>query len=187
MRLSQSFWWKALVTIVAATAFAAFYEVTIPDSKFSMLPLSFERWLDPSASPTPGARVAFSATAYCKGMVTSSGVAAQRGVVAADPAILPVGSVIDMNMDDDKYDGIYTILDTGPEIKGREVDLYMWSCYEALAFGRRSAHVTVLRLGWNPRATTTSLVDRLLRRAESKAPLPSRPLPIDPLGKTEHD
>ncbi len=183
MRLARSFWGKAFVTIVAASAFVWLYEVTIPDSKFSMLPLGFERWGDPSAAPTPGARVAFSATAYCKGLVTNSGVAVQHGSVAADPSILPIGSVIDLNLDDDKYDGIYTILDTGPEIRGRELDVYMWSCFEALRFGRRPAHVTVLRLGWNPRATTPRLVDRILRRPEPKPPLPSRPLPIAPDGQ----
>ena len=183
MGLARSFGAKAFVTVIAASAFVWLYEVTIPDSKFSMLPLSFERWLDPSAAPAPGARVAFSATAYCKGLVTNSGVAVQTGVVAADPAILPIGSVIDLNLDADKYDGIYTILDTGPEIKGRELDVYMWSCYEALAFGRRPAHVTVLRLGWNPSATTPRLVDRILRRPEPKPPLPSRPLPIAPEGQ----
>jgi 3D (Asp-Asp-Asp) domain-containing protein len=180
MRLAQSFWAKAFVTVISASAFVSLYEVSIPDSKFSMLPLGFERWLDPSAAPAPGARVAFSATAFCKGLVTNSGVAVQTGVVAADPSILPIGSVIDLNISDPRYDGIYTILDTGPEIKGREVDVYMWSCYEALAFGRRSAHVTVLRLGWNPRATTPRLVDRIMRRLEEKPPLPSRPLPIAP-------
>jgi 3D (Asp-Asp-Asp) domain-containing protein len=182
MRLAQSFWWKAFVTVVAAVAFVYLYEVTIPDSKFSMLPLAFERLQDPTAPPVPGARVSFSSTAYCKGFVTSSGVAVQKGVMAADPALLPVGSVIDFNVEDLKYDGIYTILDTGPEIHGREVDIYMWSCYEALRFGRRPAHITVLRLGWNPAATTPSLIDRIFRRAEPPAPLPSRPLPIGPSG-----
>ena len=88
--------------------------------------------------------------------------------------------MIDFSANDPNYDGIYTILDTGPEIQGREVDVYMWSCNEALRFGRRSAHVTVLRLGWNPAATTPSLMDRIFRRAEPNAPLPSRPLPVAP-------
>jgi 3D (Asp-Asp-Asp) domain-containing protein len=167
-----------MVTAIAVGGFVGLYEVTIPDSKFSMLPLAFEQFLDPSAPPAPGARVAFSSTAYCKGLVTSSGVAAQKGVMAADPTLLPVGSVIDFSVNDAKYDGIYTILDTGLEIQGREVDIYMWSCYEALRFGRRSSHVTVLRLGWNPAATTPSLIDRIFRRPETPAPLPSRPLPI---------
>jgi hypothetical protein len=34
----------------------------------------------------------------------------------------------------------------------------------------------VLRLGWNPRATTPSFFDRLFKRPEPP-PLPSRPLP----------
>jgi 3D (Asp-Asp-Asp) domain-containing protein len=185
MRLARSFWWKAFVMLSAMVGFVAVYEVTIPDSKFSMLPLALERFLDPSAPPAPGARVPFSATAYCKGLVTSSGVAVQKGVIAADPTLLPVGSVIDFSVNDAKYDGIYTILDTGPEIHGHEVDVYMWSCYEALRFGRKSAHVTVLRLGWNPGATTPSLIDRIFRRSPPKeeAPsLPSRPLPVAPGG-----
>ena len=50
-----------------------------------------------------------------------------------------------------RYSGIWTVLDTGPEVKGRELDLYMWSCNDALAFGRRAVRVTILRLGWDPR------------------------------------
>ena len=180
MRLSQSLPWKIFITLLAVGGFVWLYEVTIPDSKFSMLPLALERFLDPSAAPVPGARVTFSATAYCKGLVTSSGVAVQKGVMAADPSLLPVGSVIDFSVNDPKYDGIYSILDTGPEIHGREVDIYMWSCFEALKFGRKTAHVTVLRLGWNPAATTPSLIDRIFRRPEEKQPLPSRPLPVVP-------
>jgi 3D (Asp-Asp-Asp) domain-containing protein len=143
MRLARSLRWKAFVTLLAVGGFVWLYEVTIPDSKFSMLPLALERFFDPSAPPAPGARIAFSATAYCKGLVTTSGVAVQKGVMAADPTLLPVGSVIDFSVDDPKYDGIYSILDTGPEIHGHEVDVYMWSCFEALRFGRKSAHVTV--------------------------------------------
>jgi hypothetical protein len=59
----------------------------------------------------------------------------------------------------------------------------MWSCFEALRFGRKSSHVTVLRLGWNPAATTPTLIDRIFRRPEHKEPLPSRPLPVAPGGE----
>jgi hypothetical protein len=69
------------------------------------------------------------------------------------------------------------VLDTGPAIQGREVDVYMWSCNEALQFGRKPIHLTVLRLGWNPRATTPSFFDRIFKRPEPETPLPSRPLP----------
>ena len=179
--LTRSWGWKLLVTAVAVSGFVWLYEETIPDSKFSMLPRGFESTMDPTRPPAPGERQAFSATAYCKGLVTSAGVAAQTGVVAADPTLLPLGSVVELSLNDPRYDGIYTVLDTGPEIQGRDVDLYMWSCHEALAFGRRQVRVTVLRLGWNPRATTPSFINRLFRRPESTdGPLPARPLPLIP-------
>ena len=37
----------------------------------------------------------------------------------------------------ERYNGIYTIMDTGPAVQGRHIDIYMWSCNEALEFGRR--------------------------------------------------
>lgn len=179
--LTRSWAWKVSVTLLAVMGFVWLYEETIPDSKFSMLPRGFESPMDPTKPPAPGERQAFSATAYCKGLVTASGVAAQTGVVAADPTLLPAGSVIEVYLNDPRYDGIYTVLDTGPEIQGRDVDIYMWSCHEALRFGRRPVRVTVLRLGWNPRATTPSFINRLFRRTEPvDAPLPSRPLPLIP-------
>jgi 3D (Asp-Asp-Asp) domain-containing protein len=122
------------------------------------------------------------ATAYCKGLVTKSGVPVQAGIAAADPALLPVGSVVEMDSPDSRYDGIYTILDTGPAVQGAEVDIYMWSCHEALRFGRKPVGLTVLRLGWNPRATAPGFMDRLFKRAEyvPDRTLSGRPLPMAP-------
>jgi hypothetical protein len=54
----------------------------------------------------------------------------------------------------------------------------MWSCNEALQFGRRPIHLTVLRLGWNPRATTPSFLERFFKRSNPVEPLPARPLPF---------
>lgn len=173
MIISGSFWRKAIVTAVAACGFVSLYEVTILDSKYAARQATRH---ETNALPVPGERVAFGATAYCKGIVTTSGVAVQAGVAAADPELLPVGSVVEIDSLPPKFNGIYTILDTGPSVQGRQVDLYMWSCNEALAFGRRAIHLTVLRLGWNPRATTPGFLDRFLKRPE-RAPLPSRPLP----------
>lgn len=161
MLLARSFWWKALVTVLGAGIFVWLFEATMLDSRYVSLPLSLiEPNFDPTAPPAPGARLAFTATAYCKGMVTSSGVSVQSGATAADPALLPPGSVVQLDFKDDRYDGIYTVLDTGPEVQGREIDLYMWSCNEALRFGRRPVRMTVLRLGWNPHATTRGFFDR---------------------------
>lgn len=105
-----------------------------------------------SGSVSSGSRHAFTATAYCKGQTTSAGVAPRRGIIASDPAILPLGSVVAIDASDDRMDGLYSVLDTGPKIRGRVVDLYLWSCHEALAFGRQRVELTVLRSGWNPAA-----------------------------------
>jgi 3D (Asp-Asp-Asp) domain-containing protein len=173
MKISGSFWRKSIVTTVAACGFVSLYEVTTLDSKYAARSATLR---ETTAMPAPGARLAFSATAYCKGIQTASGVAVQSGVAAADPQLLPVGSVIEIDSLPPKYNGIYSVLDTGPAIQGREVDVYMWSCNEALQFGRKPIHLTVLRMGWNPRATTPSFFDRMFKRPEP-APLPSRPLP----------
>jgi 3D (Asp-Asp-Asp) domain-containing protein len=146
-----------------------------------MIPIGLERMIDEDAPPTAGGRLHVSATAYCKGLVTSAGVAVQSGIMAADPEWLPIGSIVRFDMNDEKYDGIYTVLDTGPAIQGREVDVYMWSCIEALQFGRRKAQVTIMRLGWNPQATTPSLIDRVLKRPDSPKVIRARPLPITEL------
>ncbi|HEY7172893.1 MAG TPA: 3D domain-containing protein [Vicinamibacterales bacterium] len=182
MLLARSFWLKAFVTTIAAGLFVRLYEVTIPDSKFSMLPLGFELSADAPARPSPGVKLTFTATAYCKGLITTAGVPAQSGILASDPTILPLGTIVDLDYKDDRFDGIFTVLDTGPEIQGREVDVYMWSCNDALKFGRRPVSLTVLRLGWNPRATTPGFMDRLFRRPSEPAPepLPSRPFPVQP-------
>jgi 3D (Asp-Asp-Asp) domain-containing protein len=172
--ISHSFWRKSLVTAIAAVAFVSLYEVRFLDSRY-VARLAISR--DPTPLPAPGSRLAYTATAYCKGLTTTSGVAVQSGIAAADPELLPVGSVVDVDGLPAKYNGIYTILDTGPAVQGRQIDVYMWNCNEALAFGRRAIHVTVLRLGWNPRATTPSFLERFFRKTEPP-PLPSRPLPM---------
>jgi 3D (Asp-Asp-Asp) domain-containing protein len=171
--ISGSFWRKAIATAVAAVGFASFYEVTILDSKYATRQATLRETV---AVPLPGARMAFSATAYCKGITTAAGVPVQTGIVAADPELLPVGTLVDLDGLPPKYNGIYSVLDTGPAVQGREIDVYMWSCNEALSFGRRPAHLTILRLGWNPRATTPTFFDRLFKKPEPP-PLPSRPLP----------
>jgi 3D (Asp-Asp-Asp) domain-containing protein len=175
MIIARSLWRKAIVTAVAAAAFVSLYEVTILDSKYA----ARQAVLRETTVPSPGARLAFSATAYCKGVTTTSGVAAQTGVAASDPGLLPVGSVIEIDATDVRYSGIYTIMDTGPSVQGRLIDIYMWNCTEALSFGRRPIHLVVLRLGWNPHATTLGFMDRFFKRPEptpEPPPLPSRTL-----------
>ena len=166
-------------TVLAVLAFVLFYEISGDDAVW---PWRNEQVVDPSR-PQPGARLQFSATAYCKGNTTTSGVEVQSGVAAADPAILPVGSVVTVTTDNTRYNGVYTVMDTGPEVKGRELDLYLWSCNEALAFGRKPVQVTVLRLGWNPSASTPSVIDRLFRRQAAKVAAPPEAQVVPPAAR----
>jgi hypothetical protein len=94
------------------------------------------------------------------------------GIAAADPDLLPVGSVIQVDQLGERYNGVYTVMDTGPKVHGRHVDIYMWNCYEALELGRRSMQISVLRLGWNPQASDPAVVDRLFRERETNLPPP---------------
>jgi hypothetical protein len=99
----------------------------------------------------------------------------RNGIAAADPQLLPIGSVIQIDELGDKYDGIYTVMDTGPKVQGRHVDVYLSSCHEALQVGRRPMQLTVLRLGWNPQASRPTLVDRLFRAREKNRTNPADP------------
>ena len=123
------------------------YEIQTRDSRSEA---SVPTVTETTVLPQAGARLQFSATAYCKGETTASGVGVRTGIAAADPAILPVGSVVRLETPNPRYSGVWTVMDTGPAVRGRSVDLYLWSCKEALQFGRRKVRLTVLRLGWSP-------------------------------------
>jgi 3D (Asp-Asp-Asp) domain-containing protein len=145
MLLATSFWRKAIATVLVALAFVWVYEATMLDSRDALRVEAA-----PPEKLEPGVQARFTGTAYCKGQVTASGVAVRSGIAAADPKLLPVGSVVEIDSPDSRYSGIYTILDTGPAVQGPIIDLYMWSCHEALKFGRRPLRLTVLRRGWSP-------------------------------------
>jgi 3D (Asp-Asp-Asp) domain-containing protein len=88
----------------------------------------------------------FLATAYALPGQTASGEMVRPGIVAADPEILPIGSLIHLSAG--PYSGIYTVLDTGMNIRGRMLDIWMPTVEEARAFGVRRVRVRVLRWGW---------------------------------------
>ena len=175
MLLSRSTGRKIVATGTAAVAFAFLYEVTVYDSRHAARQAELR---EETARPAPGLRLRFTATAYCKGTKTASGVNVRRGIAAADPDLLPVGSVIQVERLGERYNGIYNVLDTGPKVQGRHVDIYMWRCYEALELGRRPVQITVIRLGWNPRDSEPSLVDRLFKQRERALPAPVRAAPV---------
>jgi 3D (Asp-Asp-Asp) domain-containing protein len=67
----------------------------------------------------------------------------RRGIVAADPHVIPLGTRIRVH-DAGPYSGEYVVEDTGAKVDGREIDIYMPSTREAREFGRRKVYVEIL-------------------------------------------
>jgi 3D (Asp-Asp-Asp) domain-containing protein len=183
--MTAFFWRRAFPSVLLVSGFVLLYEATVSDSRYGSRQAELLRG---GVKAIPGTRFQFKATAYCKGQTTASGVAVRSGIAAADPEILPVGSVIQADFESNQHDGLYTVMDTGPEVQGNEIDVYMWSCFDALRFGRQDVHLVVLRLGWNPK-DTTPLMDTLFHRRipfvraddepqQPPAPRPRRPARI---------
>src|SRR5690348_10456464 len=88
----------------------------------------------PTMEPSRGGR-SFTATAYCAGRLTATGARPTNRTVAADPAVLAMGTRIRIFGLGKPYDGMYTVDDTGACIRGRRLDLYIRDCHEAVRFG----------------------------------------------------
>jgi 3D (Asp-Asp-Asp) domain-containing protein len=82
------------------------------------------------------------ATAYCQAGTTKSGEQTRPGTVAADPRVLPPGSKIRI-IKPERYAGVYQVLDTGPSVKGRRLDVFIASCRDARRFGRQRVVVEI--------------------------------------------
>lgn len=84
-------------------------------------------------------RGSFSATAYCFSGRTALGHPVRRGLIAADPRVLKLGSKVVINAG--PWSGTYLVSDTGGAIKGKRIDIWVPSCSEARKFGRRSVQI----------------------------------------------
>jgi len=76
-------------------------------------------------------------SAYCLTGHTARGGWARPGIVAADKSVFPLGTYIELWVGD-HYSGRYLVDDTGRNITGRRIDLWMPDCSRARTFGRRS-------------------------------------------------
>lgn len=104
-----------------------------------------------AATATAGERMRFRATAYSgPGDETALGTTARHGIVAADPAVLPLGSRIRV-ADAGEWSGEYTVEDAGRAIKGRAIDIHVPTAKAAKRFGRRSVDVEILHRGGRTR------------------------------------
>ena len=85
------------------------------------------------------------ATAYSLRGRTASGRMVSRGLIAADPSVLPLGSRV--RLEHPGYSGEYLVADTGGAIRGRHIDIWIPTSREAMRFGRRTVKLTVLSYG----------------------------------------
>ena len=87
----------------------------------------------------------YTATAYSLRGRTASGKPVSRGLIAADPSVLPLGTRV--RVEAGSWSGEYLVADTGGAVKGRRIDIWTPTTREALQFGRRAVKLTVLELG----------------------------------------
>lgn len=115
----------------------------------------------------------FVATAYSVSGETKSQAITEEGrTVAADPSVLPIGTVIEVR-NAGPYSGQYVVQDTGEKIIGRRIDIYIARTHEAMQFGVRKVHVRVLKPApANPSAQ---------RRAAAEANIAPKPPKLDRL------
>ena len=102
---------------------------------------SSESYTESYSSSNAGEWMTFTATAYdpTVGDTTRMGTPARVGVIAVDPNVIPLGSVVEI----EGY-GTYSAEDTGSAIIGRKVDIFLSSHSEAINFGVRTVRVRVL-------------------------------------------
>ena len=92
-----------------------------------------------TSSSAGASKGAFSASAYCFSGRTAMGHPVRRGLIAADPRVLKLGSRVYINAG--QWSGTYLVSDTGGAIKGKRIDIWVPGCSEARKFGRRSVQV----------------------------------------------
>jgi rare lipoprotein A len=99
----------------------------------------------PTHAPKAG-RQEFTALAYSIEGKAADGSKSCIGTVAADPNVLPLGSKIRVS-GAGAYSGDYTVVDSGGNVKGNVIDIYMSSVAEARKFGRKKVEVEILATG----------------------------------------
>ena len=97
------------------------------------------------STPTP-----YVATAYSLRGRTASGRPVSKGVIAADPRFLPLGSRV--KLEAGNYSGEYLVADTGGAVRGRRIDIWTPTSSEAMRFGKRVIKLTVLSYGGKRKA-----------------------------------
>ena len=114
--------------------------------------------LDPVAAEatpvTPEVTHSYVATAYSLRGRTASGLPVSKGIIAADPRHLPLGSRV--KIEAGSWSGEYLVADTGGMVRGKRIDIWTPSTRDAMRFGRRTVKLTILSLGGKKRSAHSS-------------------------------
>ena len=106
----------------------------------------------------------YSATAYSLRGRTASGQTVTRGLIAADPRVLPLGTRV--RLEAGQWSGEYLVADTGGAIRGRKIDIWTPSTREAMHFGRRAVKLTILSY---PKRLTSATRGRVVNQPATAA------------------
>ena len=94
----------------------------------------------PPAQPAPGRTLTLVASAYALPGFTATGTPVAYGVVAVDPAVIPLGTQFTIP----GY-GDAVAADTGSAIRGTRIDVWLPTVERARAWGTRTVTVTIPR------------------------------------------
>ncbi|MDQ3992486.1 MAG: 3D domain-containing protein, partial [Actinomycetota bacterium] len=92
----------------------------------------------PAVAPSGERRLTVVATAYALRGATATGTPVGYGTVAVDPAVIPLGSRLSIP----GY-GEGVAADTGREVRGARIDVWVQTVQQALAWGTRTVTVTI--------------------------------------------
>jgi len=105
-----------------------------------IIPEVVQECQDPEPEPEPKT-VIFEATAYTwSGNRTATGTWPSRGTVAVDPRVIPLGTELHV----EGY-GPAVAADTGGDIQGQRIDIYMDTASECWQWGRRQVQIQIGR------------------------------------------
>jgi 3D (Asp-Asp-Asp) domain-containing protein len=131
---------------------------------------AFQREANASRRWFPHRWIPFVATAYSTPGETASQSMTKAGrTVAADPTVLPIGTVIEIK-NAGPYSGQYVVQDTGDMIVGRRIDIFVPNHAAAVEFGRKSVRVRVVK-----KAPETAKARREAAAEATIAPKPPTP------------
>ena len=86
--------------------------------------------------------IKFVATAYSLRGKMANGQNVHSGAIAADPRILPIGTVVFID-----GMGTFTVKDTGGAILNNRIDIWMPDRKQAIKFGKRNVKLRVISYG----------------------------------------